>query len=244
MFKTSDWFKLILCTVLSSGVATAGNFGQMNFAYWKKITIPSTYYYWNMSSAGTNTVTVTGAAFNANSTNWTIECFIYTTSYANDQGIITSAYSGNSLGWYIQNSNGNIVLSNWGSPSTFTGVNVTQNVKHHMAVVNSNGSLTFYLDGNSVYTSSKPSYTTPTTWNLAGWGSSTGGISGYISNLRCTTTVVYSGSTYTVPTAPLTAITGTTLLTAQSSTVIDNGPNAYTLTNSGATVVSTSTFPF
>ena len=35
MFKISDWFKLILCTVLSSGVATAGNFGQMNFAYWK-----------------------------------------------------------------------------------------------------------------------------------------------------------------------------------------------------------------
>ena len=35
MFKISDWFKLIVCTVLSSGVATAGNFGQMNFAYWK-----------------------------------------------------------------------------------------------------------------------------------------------------------------------------------------------------------------
>ena len=35
MFKISDWFKLILCTVLSSGVATAGNFGQMNFAYWQ-----------------------------------------------------------------------------------------------------------------------------------------------------------------------------------------------------------------
>ena len=35
MFKISNWFKLILCTVLSSGVATAGNFGQMNFAYWK-----------------------------------------------------------------------------------------------------------------------------------------------------------------------------------------------------------------
>ena len=35
MFKISDWFKLILCTVLSSGVAFGGNFGQMNFAYWQ-----------------------------------------------------------------------------------------------------------------------------------------------------------------------------------------------------------------
>jgi hypothetical protein len=203
-----------------------------------------TYYYWNMSSATTNTVTVTASSFNANTTNWTIECFFYTTSYAGDQGIITRSNATGSLGWYIQNTNGNIVLSKWGSPSIFTGVNVTQNIKHHMAIVNSSGSLTFYLDGSSVYTTSKPSYTAPTTWNLAGWGTSGGGIAGYISNLRCTTTVVYSGSTYTVPTAPLTAITGTTLLTAQSSTVIDNGPSAYTLTNSGATVVSTSNFPF
>ena len=42
MFKISDWFKLILCTVLSSGVATAGNFGQMNFAYWQTIVVVPT----------------------------------------------------------------------------------------------------------------------------------------------------------------------------------------------------------
>ena len=46
MFKISDWFKLILCTVLSSGVATAGNFGQMNFAYWQipPVTNPTATY--------------------------------------------------------------------------------------------------------------------------------------------------------------------------------------------------------
>jgi len=45
MFKISDWFKLIVCTVLSSGVATAGNFGQMNFAYWQTVsTGPSVTY--------------------------------------------------------------------------------------------------------------------------------------------------------------------------------------------------------
>ena len=52
MFKISDWFKLILCTVLSSGVATAGNFGQMNFAYWQKISTGPTATYLVVAGGG------------------------------------------------------------------------------------------------------------------------------------------------------------------------------------------------
>ena len=52
MFKISDWFKLILCTVLSSGVATAGNFGQMNFAYWQKINTGPTATYLVVAGGG------------------------------------------------------------------------------------------------------------------------------------------------------------------------------------------------
>ena len=71
MFKISDWFKLILCTVLSSGVATAGNFGQMNFAYWQKVstafnatggtkTSGNSYNQWTFTSSGTLVVSVGG----------------------------------------------------------------------------------------------------------------------------------------------------------------------------------------
>ena len=52
MFKISDWFKLILCTVLSSGVATAGNFGQMNFAYWQTIVTGPTATYLVVAGGG------------------------------------------------------------------------------------------------------------------------------------------------------------------------------------------------
>ena len=52
MFKISDCFKLILCTVLSSGVATAGNFGQMNFAYWQKISTGPTATYLVVAGGG------------------------------------------------------------------------------------------------------------------------------------------------------------------------------------------------
>jgi hypothetical protein len=56
-------------------------------------------------------------------------------------------------------------------------------------------------------------------------------LSGYLSNMR-----VLKGSGYTsvtVPTAPLTAITNTSLLTCQSNRFIDNSSNAFALTATG-----------
>jgi len=53
---------------------------------------------------------------------------------------------------------------------------------------------------------------------------------GYISNLRYVVgTAIYSGATYTVPTQPLTAVSGTQLLTCQSSTLKDNSSNNFTV---------------
>jgi hypothetical protein len=56
---------------------------------------------------------------------------------------------------------------------------------------------------------------------------------GYISNFRVTNTVVYSGTTYTVPTSQLTAIAGTTVLTCQSPTFVDNSSNRSAITAAG-----------
>jgi hypothetical protein len=60
-------------------------------------------------------------------------------------------------------------------------------------------------------------------------------VNGYISNLRYVIgSAVYTGSTYTVPISPLTAISGTSLLTCQSNRFIDNSTNALAITLSGA----------
>ena len=53
----------------------------------------------------------------------------------------------------------------------------------------------------------------------------------YISNLRIVKgSAVYDADSYTVPTAPLTAIAGTTLLTCQSNGFIDNSTTGHTIT--------------
>ena len=57
--------------------------------------------------------------------------------------------------------------------------------------------------------------------------------SGYISNYRLTSTVVYSAS-FTPSTSPLTAITNTSLLTCQSNRFKDNSTNNFAITTSGS----------
>lgn len=54
----------------------------------------------------------------------------------------------------------------------------------------------------------------------------------YISNARVTNTAVYT-SNFTPSTTPLTAISGTQLLTCQSNRFIDNSSNAFTITRNG-----------
>jgi hypothetical protein len=59
-------------------------------------------------------------------------------------------------------------------------------------------------------------------------------LNGYVSNMRYVKgTALYSGTTYTVPTTPLTAITNTSLLTCQSPTFIDNSINNLTISTAG-----------
>jgi len=59
-------------------------------------------------------------------------------------------------------------------------------------------------------------------------------LNGYISNLRMINgTGIYSGASITVPTAPLTAISNTILLTCQSNRFVDNSTNAFAITRNG-----------
>jgi hypothetical protein len=112
-------------------------------------------------------------------------------------------------------------------------VNVNQ--WNHVAFTKTSSGIAIFVNGvgtTATAISGTPQSSTGVTLSI-GSGNSTA-INGYISNLRIVKgTAVYSGTTYTVPTAPLTDITNTKLLTCQANRFVDSSSVANTLTING-----------
>ena len=177
-----------------------------------------------------NPVAATGA--------FTVECWVYVTNSAVSQAIY-SQYSAAAGRWQIfWNDVTNkfsfvIAATSYNSTNTYTG-----NAWHHIAWVrDGSNNLSFYIDGVRDSTNAGVSTSletiNPTIANRAGNATP---YYGYISNLRITNTSVYTGTSYTIPITPLTAITGTTLLTCQNNSFKDNSTNNYTMTPNGSGV--------
>jgi Concanavalin A-like lectin/glucanases superfamily len=157
------------------------------------------------------------AAFGVGSGDFTIECWIYLTSNFNStgRGIITAAYNtnfaligtnsgaGNKVDFYVANT----VMS--------SGTNyISLNSWTHIACVRSSGTTKIYFNGVEVGSSASLTGTGATAAVYVGTLShdTTGTMNGYIADARIVKgTAVYT-SAFTPPTAPLTAITNTSLL--------------------------------
>ena len=175
--------------------------------------------------------------------------------------MIAGAYAAVSANgrWYIgfdktANSTTQLVMGWTTSSSTQTGVTtttfpITHGQWNHIAVTvdaTTAASSTIKLFANGVLLntftaqdlSTQTAYYQPT--QIGGCGSTTytSEFHGYISNFRILKgSLAYTGN-YTVPTAPLTAITNTALLTCQSNKFVDNSTNAFALTRNGDVLVS------
>jgi hypothetical protein len=119
---------------------------------------------------------------------------------------------------------------------------VTLNQWNHVAVSRSGTSLKLFVNGQVVQTATVSGALNNCANPLYIGTGSTDYFTGYISNLRLVKgNAVYTGA-FSVPTSPLTAISGTSLLTLQSNNIVDKSSNGFTLTTSHAKVVSVSPF--
>ena len=114
---------------------------------------------------------------------------------------------------------------------------ITIGVWHHIAIVRSGSgtnNLSLYLNGTRVdqVTNTATLGGSSGTSRIGNYAANpAGGINGYMSNVRILKgTALYSGSSLTVPTSALTAITNTKLLTCQSNRFIDNSATGFALT--------------
>ena len=235
-------------TVTSAGAPSVQAFSPFVPAY---IT-PTTYSnYFNGSSSY---LYVVSSALNVpSSTDFTIEGWVYLNAHTNNQPCIFNNYtSGGGLALFAGHNSFDANLFNLLiAGNIYSGGTIVYGKWTHFAVVRNgtgSGNVSLYINGISVLstisTNAAITYTGQVSIGTAGDSTSAGAINGCISNFRWnTTTAVYTAS-FTPPTAPLTAISGTQLLTCQSSTFIDNSTNNLTLTAAGTVQPVTSPTPF
>ena len=213
------------------------------------------FYNYFFNSATPDYLTIAAStAYNISTGDYTIECWAYGISTgASQQGIftLTGATSSGSGGIsvYVNTSNSISFFVNGngsGKIQTSAAQKFLPSVWNHVALVGSGGTNTLYVNGVSVASNAL----TPTVSNVPvnigrQYGDNTAQTwNGYISNFRVVIgTAVYTGA-FTPPTAPLTAITNTKVLTCKSNKIVDSSSIGASFTITGTPSVNSNTSPF
>ena len=197
------------------------------------------YYSNYFDGSGDYLTAPANTAFALGTGDFTIEGWLYFTTNQNFGPMFISSTTGVGDALHIQISSANKVRITNETTELLLATNaISLSTWTHIAVVRSGSTLSIYQNGtlNGTTTNS-----TNFTQNGAVLGyEMVGGnyyYTGYISNLRVVKgTAVYT-TTFTPPTAPLTAVSGTQLLTCQSNRFIDNSTNNFTITVNGDTSI-------
>jgi hypothetical protein len=239
---------LLVSSTITPSTYDAAELSDMETAGTAKLTTSNSPYYGSYSGAfdgsGDYLTLPFNAAMGAGNGDFTLEVWAYPTSSAGNMTIIDG---GNNAGGrlatdhmiYLQGAMQVTYLVN--GSNVITGAALVANVWTHIAVVRSGSSTKMYINGtqsgstwsdSTNYGTQQPFIGRNSDGNNNPWA-------GYISNLRFVKgTAVYT-ATFTPPTAPLTAISGTSYLVCQSNRFIDNSTNAFAITIYGNTQVST-----
>jgi hypothetical protein len=173
-------------------------------------------------------------AFGTN--NFTIEAWVYPTTSGTFRYLFDNRNSGQTTNWAFYLTSGNQIEWFTGSAGiTGSGGTITANTWNHVAYTRSGTTGRLFLNGAQVGSGTdSTNYSVSSTISyIASRYSATEQFSGSFSNLRIVNgTAVYT-SAFTPPTAPLTAITNTSLLTCQSNRFRDASANNFTITRNG-----------
>ena len=144
--------------------------------------------------------------FNLSGGNFTIECWIYPNGdYGNYNTIVAKrAPSSGSTAWELYLRTGTGVLSYFNGSNYESSVTPTANTWNHVAGVYDGTYINLYLNGTRVLQSAVGNTNISASVYIGTYPSYDERYIGYISNLRITKgAALYSGTTLTVPTAPV-----------------------------------------
>jgi len=188
--------------------------------------------------AGDFLTTASSTSFGFGTGEFTFECWVFPTSNpANGPGTLLDLRSGAlAEGFAVRLFSDLKVGAYIGPANTFvysTGT-VTLNTWTHIAVVRSGTTLTFFINGAASGTATV-SNDLGSTWAARIGSNYTAGFDyfGYLSNYRIVKGTALYTANFTPSTTPLTAVSGTSLLTCQSNRLRDASSNNFTITRNG-----------
>ncbi len=192
----------------------------------------SSYYFSNNSS-----ILVPGnSAFDFGAGNFTIECWIYPESLVTPSTqLIVDAWNNSPTRFLLRINSG--ILQFFQFPGISQNINYTlpaANQWYHVAAVRNGTTTNLYVDGVSRGTPVTPGANSITS-STASWSISRVSaefFQGYISNVRIVKGTALYTAGFTPPTSPLSVVSGTSILTCQSRTIVDNSLNSFQLTRS------------
>lgn len=189
----------------------------------------------NHFSTGSYRLSTTGMT--AFGTDFTLELWIFPTSVNDYNTIFDSRPSDGAANGLVLGltSASKVYFYTNGSFQITTTTAISVNTWTHIALVRSgsgSGNVKIYING--VADATTATYTTSFTSTIASIGDDWNNRAflqyfGYLSNLRAVTSALYT-STFTPSTTPLTAVSGTVLLTCQSNRFKDNSSSNLTIT--------------
>jgi hypothetical protein len=222
-------------TITRNGNTTQGSFSPYG-SNWSN-------FFNGSSGTGAYLTAPSSSTMQLGSGNFTIECWVFLNKVAENAFIGRSPFDNTNNEWVFQTGTSNELRfaysTNGSDTQTIFGTATTIPISTwtHVAVVRNSSTLTFYINGTSVGTNSMSAtiYSGNTTTTIGSYAQSAypNGYAvpnGYLSNIRVVKgTAVYT-SNFTPSTTPLTAISGTSMLTCQSNRFLDNSSNNFTFT--------------
>jgi hypothetical protein len=171
---------------------------------------------------------------------YTFECWIYMTTVS---GAYQTIFGASTTGGPVFNtvSGTSIALNPYGSgPTVSQSFTFVANTWYHIAFTRASNVSRVYVNGNQLGSNvTDATNYTQTAMNVASVGAEQY-FPGYISNLRVLlNTALYTGSTFTPPTTPVTAITNTSLLLNMANAGIYDAAAQNVITTFGDAQVST-----
>lgn len=173
------------------------------------------------------------AAFAYGTGEFTVECWVYKLTSATMAVLDSNTGSPGTFGFAILSTQIS-AYQTWGTAFTFTHT-LALNSWQHIAFVRTSGTLYLYVNGTQIGSTAASQNFVSTQPLIVGRNAGSGSdqYNGYISNLRIVKGAAVYTANFTPPTAPLSSIPNTSLLTCQSNRFLDASPNNFAITRNG-----------